>query len=62
MTGGNFEYNKNYRKDDGFYYDMGKAAVGRIVTGLSVELKERTCTTIGVTTGWLRSEAMLENL
>jgi NAD(P)-dependent dehydrogenase (short-subunit alcohol dehydrogenase family) len=61
MTDGTFEYNVNFRKDVGFYYDMVKAAVGRIVIGLTAELKGESCTAVGVTQGWLRSEAMLQN-
>ncbi len=61
MTDGTFEYNVNFRKDVGFYYDMVKAAVGRIVIGLTAELKGESCTAVGVTPGWLRSEAMLQN-
>lgn len=60
MTDGTFEYNKNFRKGVGFYYDMVKAAVGRIITGLVAELNGENCTALGVTPGWLRSEAMLE--
>ena len=35
--------------------------MSRIVTGLAAELEEHPVTTVGVTPGWLRSEAMLDN-
>lgn len=60
MTDGTFEYNKNYREGVGFYYDLVKAAVERITTGLTAELDGERCTALAVTPGWLRSEAMLD--
>jgi hypothetical protein len=42
------------------YYDLVKA-VERIVIGLTAELAGRPCTALAVTSGWLRSERMLEN-
>ena len=60
MTDGTFEYNKNYRQRVGFYYDLVKAAVGRITTALAAELEGEACTALAVTAGWLRSEAMLD--
>ena len=61
MTDGTSEFNENFREGVGFYYDLVKAAVGRIVIGLTAELEGTTCTAVGVTPGWLRSEQMLEN-
>jgi NAD(P)-dependent dehydrogenase (short-subunit alcohol dehydrogenase family) len=61
MTDGTSEFNENFREGVGFYYDLVKAAVGRIVIGLTAELEETRCTAVGVTPGWLRSEQMLEN-
>lgn len=61
VTDGTSEYNKNFRKDVGFYYDLVKAAVGRITVGLAAELADQDCTAVAVTPGWLRSERMLEN-
>jgi NAD(P)-dependent dehydrogenase (short-subunit alcohol dehydrogenase family) len=61
MTDGTSEYNKNYREGVGFYYDLVKAAVGRITIGLTAELAGIACTAVAVTPGWLRSEAMLEH-
>jgi NAD(P)-dependent dehydrogenase (short-subunit alcohol dehydrogenase family) len=61
MTDGTSEANAEFRRNVGFYYDLVKANVERIVKGLSAELEERPVTAVGVTPGWLRSEAMLEN-
>ena len=38
MTDGTSEYNKNFRRDVGFYYDLVKAAVERITLALAAEL------------------------
>jgi NAD(P)-dependent dehydrogenase (short-subunit alcohol dehydrogenase family) len=59
MTDGTSEYNKNFRENVGFYYDLVKAAVERITIGLTAELAGTGCTALAVTPGWLRSEAML---
>jgi NAD(P)-dependent dehydrogenase (short-subunit alcohol dehydrogenase family) len=61
MTDGTAEYNRNYRENVGFYYDLVKAAVGRITISLTAELTGTACTAVAVTPGWLRSEAMLEH-
>lgn len=61
MTDGTSEYNANYRKGVGFYYDLVKAAVERITIGLTAELAGTALTAVAVTPGWLRSEAMLEH-
>jgi NAD(P)-dependent dehydrogenase (short-subunit alcohol dehydrogenase family) len=55
------EFNKAFREGVGFYYDLVKAAVERIVIGLTAELTGTPCTALAVTPGWLRSERMLEN-
>lgn len=60
MTDGTAEYNANFREGVGFYYDLVKANVGRIVKGLTFELTEHPAITVGVTAGWIRSEQMLE--
>ncbi len=60
MTDGTSEYNRNFRKRVGFYYDLVKAAVERITLGLTAELDGTGVTAVAVTPGWLRSEAMLE--
>lgn len=61
MTDGTSDYNKNFRRDVGFYYDLVKASVERITLGLAAELKGEECVAVAVTPGWLRSERMLEN-
>jgi NAD(P)-dependent dehydrogenase (short-subunit alcohol dehydrogenase family) len=61
MTDGTAEANADFRRNVGFYYDLVKANVERIVKGLSAELESLPVTAVGVTPGWLRSERMLEN-
>jgi NAD(P)-dependent dehydrogenase (short-subunit alcohol dehydrogenase family) len=61
MTDGTAEANAAFRRNVGFYYDLVKASVQRIVTGLAAELEELPVTAVGVTPGWLRSEKMLDN-
>lgn len=61
MTDGTHEYNQRFRQNVGFYYDLVKANVERIVIGLTAELAGTNATAVAVTPGWLRSERMLEN-
>jgi len=61
MTDGTSQANAEFRRNVGFYYDLVKANVERIVKGLSAELEGSSVTPVGVTPGWLRSEKMLEN-
>jgi NAD(P)-dependent dehydrogenase (short-subunit alcohol dehydrogenase family) len=61
MTDGTAEANADFRRNVGFYYDLVKANVERIVKGLSAELTDHAVTAVGATPGWLRSENMLEN-
>ncbi len=61
MTDGTAPYNGRYREGVGFFYDLVKAAVGRIVLSLAHELADTAVTALGVTPGWLRSEAMLDH-
>ena len=61
MTDGTAEANAEFRRNVGFYYDLVKANVGRIVIGLAAELEAEPVSVVGVTPGWLRSEQMLEN-
>jgi NAD(P)-dependent dehydrogenase (short-subunit alcohol dehydrogenase family) len=61
MTDGTSEANADFRRNVGFYYDLVKANVERIVIGLHAELEEQPVTVVGVTPGWLRSEKMLDN-
>jgi NAD(P)-dependent dehydrogenase (short-subunit alcohol dehydrogenase family) len=60
MTDGTSTFNADFRENVGFYYDLVKANVERIVKGLTFELKNHPVTAVGVTPGWLRSEKMLE--
>jgi NAD(P)-dependent dehydrogenase (short-subunit alcohol dehydrogenase family) len=60
VTDGTSEANAEYRRGVGFYYDLVKANVDRIVKSLHAELAGHPLTALGVTPGWLRSEAMLE--
>jgi NAD(P)-dependent dehydrogenase (short-subunit alcohol dehydrogenase family) len=60
MTDGTAEINASYRERVGFFYDLVKANVSRIILSLTAELRGRPVTVVGVTPGWLRSEAMLE--
>lgn len=61
MTDGTSEANAEFRRNVGFYYDLVKANVERIVKGLSAELEDHPITVAAVTPGWLRSESMLEH-
>jgi NAD(P)-dependent dehydrogenase (short-subunit alcohol dehydrogenase family) len=61
MTDGTAQANAEFRPRVGFYYDLVKANVERIVKGLAAELTGHPVTAVGVTPGWLRSENMLEN-
>jgi NAD(P)-dependent dehydrogenase (short-subunit alcohol dehydrogenase family) len=61
MTDGTSEANAEFRRNVGFYYDLVKANVERIVKGLDAELGGLPVSAVGVTPGWLRSEKMLEN-
>jgi NAD(P)-dependent dehydrogenase (short-subunit alcohol dehydrogenase family) len=61
MTDGTSQANSEFRRNVGFYYDLVKANVERIVKGLNAELDSSPVTVVGVTPGWLRSEKMLEN-
>jgi NAD(P)-dependent dehydrogenase (short-subunit alcohol dehydrogenase family) len=61
VNDGTTSFNANYRPQVGFYYDLVKATVDRIVRSLTAELANHRVTALGVTPGWLRSEQMLEN-
>ncbi len=59
VTDGTDDYNaSNYRVS--FFYDLAKAAVGRMAFALAHELAPHGATAVSLTPGWLRSEAMLE--
>ena len=58
VNDGTAEYNaKNYRVL--FFYDLCKGAVDRVAFALAHELKSRGTTVVSLTSGWLRSEAMV---
>ena len=61
VNDGTTSFNANYRPGVGFYYDLVKATVDRIVKSLDAELADHPVTALGVTPGWLRSEQMLDN-
>lgn len=61
VTDGTSEYNKRFRRNVGFYYDLVKANIERIALALAAELEDESCTAVAVTPGWMRSEQMLEN-
>lgn len=61
MTDGTSQANAEFRRNVGFFYDLVKANVERIVKGLTAELENLPVTAVGVTPGWLRSEQMLDN-
>ncbi|MDQ6642312.1 MAG: SDR family oxidoreductase [Actinomycetota bacterium] len=60
VTDGTSEFNAAVRDTVGFYYDLVKAGVDRIVKSLAHDLADQPVTALGVTPGWLRSEQMLE--
>jgi NAD(P)-dependent dehydrogenase (short-subunit alcohol dehydrogenase family) len=60
MTDGTAEVNAQYRERVGFFYDLVKANVSRIILSLTHELRDTSVTALGVTPGWLRSENMLD--
>lgn len=61
VTDGPREVNTEPRGGVGFYYDYVKGSIDRLIKSLTVELADEPVTVVGVTPGWLRSEAMLEN-
>ena len=59
VNDGTDEYNAtNYRVS--FFYDLTKAAVGRMAFALAHEVEQYGATAVSLTPGWLRSEAMLD--
>lgn len=59
MTDGTEEYNGTRFREQ-VYYDLVKYAPIRVAFSLGEELKEKECTALALTPGFLRSEAMLE--
>lgn len=59
VNDGTAAYNaENYRVS--FFYDLAKAAVGRMAFALAHEIGSHGCAAVALTPGWLRSEFMLE--
>ncbi len=61
MTDGPSDVHAEIRPGVGFYYDFVKGSVDRLVRALGIDLADTAVTPVGVTPGWLRSEAMLDN-
>ena len=59
ITDGTNEFNAEYRGE--FFYDLAKVSVNRIALAQAKELATVGCTAVGVTPGFLRSEAMLDH-
>ncbi len=59
VTDGTDEYNATHYRVS-FFYDLAKAAVGRMAFALAHELRPHGVTAVSLTPGWLRSEAMLD--
>jgi hypothetical protein len=60
VTDGTAEFNASFRRNVGFFYDLVKGSIDRVVKGLNVELGDLPVFALGVTPGWLRSERMLD--
>jgi NAD(P)-dependent dehydrogenase (short-subunit alcohol dehydrogenase family) len=60
VTDGPAEYNQTHYRVS-MFYDQVKTSVVRMSWALAEELKDRPCTALAVTPGWLRSEQMLDN-
>lgn len=61
VNDGTSEYNGAHYRNS-FFYDLAKAAVMRMGFALGHELEQHGATAACLTPGWLRSEAMLEDL
>lgn len=59
VTDGTDTYNATHYRVS-FFYDLAKAAVGRMAFALAHELAPHGATAVSLTPGWLRSEAMLD--
>jgi NAD(P)-dependent dehydrogenase (short-subunit alcohol dehydrogenase family) len=59
VNDGTDEFNATHYRVS-FFYDVAKAAVGRMAFALAHELRSHGATAVSVTPGWLRSEAMLD--
>ena len=59
VNDGTDEYNADHYRVS-FFYDLAKAAVGRMAFALAHELASHEATAVSLTPGWLRSEVMLD--
>jgi NAD(P)-dependent dehydrogenase (short-subunit alcohol dehydrogenase family) len=59
VTDGTEDYNATHYRVS-FFYDLAKAAVGRMAFALAHELQAHGATAVLLSPGWLRSEQMLE--
>lgn len=59
MTDGTTEFNSTHYRLSVFY-DLAKASVNRLGFSQAHELKPHGCVAVAVTTGWIRSEMMLD--
>ena len=59
VNDGTEEYNATHYRVS-FFYDLAKAAVGRMAFALAHELQPHGATALSLTPGWLRSEFMLD--
>ena len=60
VTDGPSDVNADIRPGVGLYYDFVKGGIDRLVRALALDLADTSVTPVGVTPGWLRSEAMLD--
>ncbi|SDG72680.1 NAD(P)-dependent dehydrogenase, short-chain alcohol dehydrogenase family [Sinosporangium album] len=61
LTDGTTDHNATRYRADNVYYDLAKASVNRLAFAWSKELLPYGGTSVAVTPGWIRSEAMLEH-
>lgn len=60
VSDGTLEYNLQHYRCNCLFYDLAKITINRLAWDLSHELSPHKCTAIGITSGWLRSEMMLD--
>ena len=51
VTDGTAKFNASFRRNVGFYYDLVKASIDRVVKGLNVELGDLPAVALGVAPG-----------
>jgi NAD(P)-dependent dehydrogenase (short-subunit alcohol dehydrogenase family) len=60
VTDGTWDYNQTHYREN-VYYDLAKMSVNRLAYAWSKELAAHDGTSVAITPGFLRSEAMLDN-